>query len=245
MKAEQVRPYNATTDKTEQVRQMFDNIAPTYDRLNRIISLGLDKSWRRKAIRLIAEQQPKKIIDIASGTGDFAILQAQSMPDVIVHGLDLSADMTLIAQRKSIALGLNERMAFCVGDCLADELPPNSADVVSVAFGVRNFADLHAGYTSMHRLLRHGGMLCVVELTQPTNRLVYPFYKLYTKGFIPLVGALISHDNRAYKYLPESIAAMPQGEKMLELMQQCGFSNTRFTPLSFGVCTIYTGFKYD
>lgn len=223
---------------------MFDHIAPAYDRLNRYMSLGLDGGWRRKAVRAVAATRPWKIVDIACGTGDFAISLAEAMPQATVAGLDLSEGMVEIGRRKVEARGLAERVGLSTGDCLDPEaVPEGAADAVTVAFGVRNFADLPAGYRAMLRMLRPGGMLCVIELATPDAALVRPFYNIYTRGIIPLMGRIFSGDSRAYSYLPESIAAVPSGRKMLDIMSQAGFVDTACRNLSFGVCRIYTGYR--
>ena len=244
MTSETINPYDNRRSKTEQVREMFDNIAPAYDRLNRAMSFGLDRSWRRKAVAMVAQTNPAHIIDIATGTGDFAIQLAKAMPQVSVSGLDLSQGMIEVGRAKVAASDLTHRIALQVGDCLA---PPEelmgAADAVTVAFGVRNFANLAAGYRAMHDMLRPGGMLCVIELSTPTSPVVKPFYKLYTSTVIPLMGRAVSHDNRAYSYLPESIAAVAQGEQMLDLMRGAGLVDARFIPLTLGVCTIYIAFR--
>lgn len=243
MSPEEITPYDHRRGKTEQVREMFDNIAPAYDRLNRMMSLGLDRGWRRRAVEMVAATEPRAIVDIATGTGDFAISLATAMRDARVTGLDLSEGMVGIGRRKVAQAGLAGRITLEVGDCLDSPLPEGQADAVTVAFGVRNFARLLDGYRSMLRMLRPGGMLCVIELSTPTSPLVRPFYKLYTRGLIPLVGRIISSDRRAYSYLPESIAAVPQGEAMLQLMRDAGFADASYHCLTLGVCTIYTAVR--
>ncbi len=243
MTAEEINPYDNNRGKTEQVREMFDNIAPAYDLMNRAMSLGLDRSWRRKAVRMVAATRPHAIVDIATGTGDFALSLAQAIPDANVIGLDLSKGMVEIGRRKVAEAGMNDRISMQVGDCLDSPLPEACADAVTVAFGVRNFARLADGYRAMFRMLRPGGLLCVIELSTPTSPLVKPFYKLYTRGFIPLMGRLVSKDRRAYTYLPESIAAVQQGDAMLALMRGAGFEQTKFHRLTLGVCTIYTAIR--
>jgi len=243
MTAEEINPYDNCRGKTEQVREMFDNIAPAYDRLNRAMSFGLDRSWRRKAVDMVANTRPGAIVDIATGTGDFALSLARAIPQATVTGLDLSEGMVEIGRRKVADAGLQDRIKLLVGDCLDSPLPERSADAVTVAFGVRNFARLADGYRAMYSMLRPGGMLCVIELSTPTSPLVKPFYKLYTRGFIPLMGRVVSSDRRAYSYLPESIAAVQQGDDMLALMRNAGFVQTRFQRLTLGVCTIYTAIR--
>lgn len=243
LRAEDITPYDHSRGKTEQVREMFDNIAPAYDRLNRAMSLGLDHSWRRKAVDMVGATKPHTIVDIATGTGDFALSLARRIPESHIIGLDLSEGMVGIGRRKVADAGLSDRIDLQVGDCLASPLPDGIADAVTVAFGVRNFADLPAGYAAMMRMLRPGGMLCVIELSTPQSPLIRPFYNLYARHIIPLMGRLVSKDNRAYSYLPESIAAVPCGERMTALMEAAGGVDARFYPLTFGVCTIYTAFR--
>lgn len=243
MRPENITPYDHSRGKTEQVREMFDNIAPAYDRLNRAMSFGLDRSWRRKAVAMVAETHPARIVDIACGTGDFSISLARAIPEATVVGLDLSEGMVQIGRSKVEAEGLSGRIDLTVGDCLASPLPDGCADAVTVAFGVRNFADLPAGYRAMLRMLRPGGMLCVIELSTPSVGLVKPFYNIYARHIIPLMGRMISKDTRAYSYLPESIAAVPARERMTAMMADAGFCRTAFRSLTFGVCTIYTGYK--
>lgn len=240
MRPEDITPYDHTRGKTEQVREMFDNIAPAYDFMNRAMSLGLDKGWRRRAVNMVKAGTPSRVVDIATGTGDFAISLAEAMPQASVTGLDLSEGMVTIGRRKVEARGLADRVRLVTGDCLARPLPSGEADAVTVAFGVRNFADLEAGYRAMLDMLTPGGMLCVIELSTPAGALVKPFYNLYTRGIIPAVGKLVSRDRRAYSYLPESIAAVPARDAMLRLMENAGFSNCKYHSLTFGVCTIYT-----
>jgi len=237
---ESINPYDNSRGKTEQVREMFDNIAPAYDRLNRAMSFGLDRSWRHKAVVMVDLTAPRDIVDIATGTGDFAISLAQYIPGALVTGLDLSDGMIEIGRRKVAEAGLSERVKLLSGDCLNSPLPEQCADAVTVAFGVRNFSNLAEGYASMFRMLRPGGMLCVIELSTPVSPLVKPFYNIYARGLIPLVGRIVSSDHRAYSYLPESIAAVPQGDDMLALIRGAGFINASFRRLTFGVCTIYT-----
>ena len=240
-----VSPYNDGREKTDQVRDMFDNIAPAYDNLNRAMSFGLDRSWRRRAVDFVAEAGASRIVDIATGTGDFALSLAERSPDGYITGLDLSENMIKIGRKKIEEAGMADRISLIVGDCLASPLPEGQADAVTVAFGVRNFSDLLAGYRSMRGMLRPGGRLCVLELSTPVNPLVRPIYKFYSAYIIPLMGRLVSKDRRAYSYLPESIAAVPQAEEMLDIMSRAGFVNPYFQRLTFGVCTLYTAVNPD
>lgn len=240
---ENIKPYDGERPKTEQVEHMFDSIAPAYDFMNRAMTFGIDKLWRTKAVDMIRRLNPGSILDVATGTGDLAIKLARTIPGAKITGIDLSEGMLEIGRRKVAESGLADRIAMTKADCLSLPMPDNSFDCVTVAYGVRNFEHLDRGYSEMARVLRPGGMLCVIELSVPEGKLVRPLYNLYTRHIIPAVGRLISNDSRAYTYLPESIAAMPQGEKMLRLMTDAGLSGATLRRLTFGTCTIYTARK--
>lgn len=243
-KVEQVTPYG-THDmaKTEQVRQMFDSIAPAYDFMNRAMTLGIDIWWRRLAVKRLKCIHPAHILDVATGTGDFAIQLHQSLRPSHITGIDLSQGMLDEARRKVKQRGLDEVISFEQGDCLALPMADETFDAVTVAFGVRNFEHLQQGYCEMARVLKSGGMLCVLELSTPTNCIIRWFYDLYTMHIIPWFGSLKSGDKSAYRYLPTSIAAVPQGNDMLQLMQHAGLHDATFKRLTLGTCTIYTAFK--
>lgn len=241
---EKINPYNDDSrGKGEQVRDMFDAIAPAYDFMNRAMTLGIDRVWRRKAVAEVAAGHPRAILDVATGTGDLAMALARAIPEAHVSGIDLSQEMMAVGREKVARAGLDGRVSFQAGDCL--ELPFGAAefDAVTVAYGVRNFADIPRGYREMYRVLRPGGVLAVLELSVPTGALVRPLYKLYTGTLIPLAGKIVSKDVRAYSYLPESIAAVAQGDEMLAIMRKAGFSGTRLRRFTFGVCTLYIGVK--
>lgn len=240
VRAEHIKPYDNSRAKTVQVREMFDSIAPAYDWMNRAMTFGIDKLWRRRAVRLVAKDKPAEIVDIATGTGDLAIALAEKMPQAKVTGLDLSEGMIAIGRDKVAQRNLSDRVRLMCGDCLQMPLDDRSADAITVAYGVRNFEHLDRGYAEMLRVLKPGGLLCVLELSTPVNAIVKPFYKFYTRCLIPALGRMVSKDARAYSYLPESIAAVSQGENMLELIRQAGFTDTRFKRFTFGVCTLYT-----
>lgn len=239
---EQINPYDPEGGKASQVRAMFNNIAPAYDFMNRAMTLGIDKLWRRKAVRLVASLHPRRVLDVATGTADMAIMMARRCSAGIT-GIDLSQGMIDVGLTKVKQAGLNSRIRLRVADCLDLPFGDNEFQCVTVAYGVRNFEHLLQGYRSMLRVLEPGGMLVVLELSTPTSPIVKPLYKLYTRGIIPLVGRLVSHDSRAYSYLPESIAAVPQGEAMTRLMAEAGFERATARPLTFGVCTLYTAVK--
>ena len=241
--AEKVKPYDSAAGKTGQVEAMFDSIAPAYDTMNRLMTMGIDRSWRRKAVEMVAASAPRSILDVATGTGDFAIALAEAVPGATVTGIDLSGQMLAIGRRKVEKASLDGRITLQKGDCLALPFADGSFDAITVAFGVRNFESLARGYAEMARVLRPGGTLCILELAVPSSPLVRPFYNIYTRGIIPLAGRIISSDPRAYTYLPQSIAAMPSGQKMLELLREAGLSQPRLCPLTLGVCAIYTARK--
>lgn len=240
---EQIKPYDSVRPKTEQVEEMFDSIAPAYDFMNRAMTLGIDKLWRAKAVKMIRRRQPADILDVATGTGDLAIKLAREIPGVRVTGVDLSEQMLAIGRDKVRLAGLSDRISLSKADCLALSMADASFDAVTVAYGVRNFEHLAQAYREMARVLRPGGMLCVVELSVPQSRLVRPFYELYTRRIIPVIGRMVSSDRSAYTYLPASIAAMPQGERMLAIMEEAGLVRPALRPLTLGVCTIYTAFR--
>ncbi len=243
-KAEKITPYNSSESKTGQVRQMFDSIAPAYDFMNRAMTMGIDKWWRRKAVKMVRRYQPRLILDVATGTGDFAIQLYRSLrPAGGVTGIDLSRQMLDKAVEKVADAHIADAFVFKEGDCMALDFADGSFDAVTVAFGVRNFEHLEQGYAEMLRVLRPGGVLCVLELSTPTNPVIKSLYNLYTRTLIPLVGRMISHDHRAYSYLPESIAAVPQGAEMTGIMSRVGFRNCRFSRMTFGTCTIYMAEK--
>ncbi|MDE6295396.1 MAG: bifunctional demethylmenaquinone methyltransferase/2-methoxy-6-polyprenyl-1,4-benzoquinol methylase UbiE [Muribaculaceae bacterium] len=253
MGAERVKPYSDNDPKGRQVEQMFDNIAPAYDLMNKAMTLGLHTRWRDRALSMalsrlraggITTSRPD-VLDVATGTGDLVFSLHRRLPAAHITGIDLSEGMLNIAERKLHHLEADEQslLSFCKGDCLQLPFEDNSFDMVTVAYGVRNFEDLPAGYREMARVLRPGGVLCVVELSVPTATLTRGLYKLYTRHIIPTVGRMVSGDSRAYTYLPESIAAVPQRGDMTRLMQEAGLTDTLWRPLTFGTVTIYIATK--
>ena len=239
MAGEHINPYGDGRGKAEQVEAMFDAIAPAYDFMNRAMTFGLDRLWLRALLKVIRRCGAHDIVDMATGTGDVALAMARRIPGVSVTGLDLSEGMLAEARRKAGGAAVTFRQA----DCLATGLPDECADAVTVAYGVRNFADIAAGYREMARILRPGGTVAVLELSTPVSPLTRPLYKFYTRYLIPAAGRLVSGDVRAYSYLPESIAAAPQRADMTALMAAAGFGEPSFRALSFGVCTLYTAKK--
>ena len=211
--------------------------------MTRAITMGVERLWRRKAVQTIRHQDPRLVVDLATGTGDLAIALARSMPQTTVTGYDLSEGMLEVGRDKVARAGLASRVAMYQADCLELPCADNSADAVTVAYGVRNFEHLLEGYREMYRILRPGGTLCVLELSTPRGKITAPLYHIYTRYIIPTLGRMISRDRRAYSYLPESIAAVPQGADMCALMAEAGFLDCRFRPMTFGACTMYTAKK--
>ena len=241
MKVEEIKPYNGEGGKAKQVEEMFDSIAPAYDFMNRAMTLGIDRWWRRVAVRMVGKTHPQHILDVATGTGDFAIDLYRKLQPQQVVGIDLSQGMLDVAREKIARRGLSDAITVQQGDCLALPFEDGSFDAVTVAFGVRNFEHLLQGYKEMHRVLEPDGILCVVELSTPRNRVVRWFYDLYTLHIIPWMGSLKSGDRSAYRYLPQSIAAVPQGDDMLAIMREAGFTNCEVKRLTLGTCSIYVG----
>lgn len=243
-RVEGIRPYgDDTRDKGSQVEEMFDNIAPAYDLMNRAMTLGIDRLWRRSAVRRISAAAPSRIVDIATGTGDLAIALARRNPRATVTGVDLSAAMMEIGRQKASEAGCGDRITWVQGDCMALPLADDSADAVTAAYGVRNFADIRRGYTEMFRILRPGGRIAVLELSTPTLPVIRTLYKIYTRTLVPALGRMVSRDRAAYTYLPASISAVPQGRAMTNIMQQAGFTHCRAKTFTLGVCTLYTAIK--
>ena len=243
MKVEEIKPYSNDGEKAKQVEEMFDSIAPAYDFMNRAMTMGIDRWWRRVAVKMVGKTRPSSILDVATGTGDFAIDLYNNIKPQQVMGIDLSNGMLDVARRKVDKLGLQDAIKLVQGDCLALPFGDREFDAVTVAFGVRNFEHLLQGYQQMLRVLKPGGMLCVIELSTPLNCIIRWFYDIYTLHIIPWFGALKSHDKSAYRYLPQSIAAVPQGEDMLNIMRQAGFNDCKVKRLTLGTCSIYTGFR--
>ena len=241
-KQEVIKPYGEG-EKAQQVERMFDNIAPSYDKLNHRLSWNIDKGWRRKAIKQLAPYEPKTLLDIATGTGDFAILAAEMLrPDKLI-GADISEGMMEIGRKKVREKGLQDIISFDKEDCLALSYPDATFDAVTAAFGIRNFADLDTGLREMCRVLKQGGHLSIVELTSPVSFPMKQLFHVYSHTVLPVYGRLISKDTSAYSYLTKTIEAFPQGERMTDILQKAGFSEARFQRLTFGICTMYFATK--
>ena len=239
---ESIKPYGEG-EKAQQVEQMFDNIAPTYDKLNHRLSWDIDKGWRKKAIRQLEPYKPQTLLDIATGTGDFAILAAEMLKPQRLIGADISEGMMEIGRQKVREKGLQDIISFEKEDCLALSYPDGSFDAVTAAFGIRNFADLDKGLKEMCRVLKSGGHLVIVELTTPPRFPMKQLFGLYSHTVLPVYGRLVSKDKSAYSYLRRTIEAFPQGERMMEILKQAGFQHTAFRRLTFGICTLYTAQK--
>ena len=240
---EEIKPYERDGTKREQVEEMFDHIAPTYDSLNHIMSLGIDRGWRRKSIDALRPFAPQHILDIATGTGDFALLAAKRLRPQEIIGADISDGMMEIGRTKVKEAHLDDIITFEKQDCLDLTYPDESFDAVTAAFGIRNFQDLDKGLKEMCRVLKKGGMLSIVELTTPVSFPMKQLFWIYSHTFLPVYGKLISKDNNAYSYLTKTIEAFPQGEQMMQILKKAGFAETRFERLTFGICTLYIATK--
>lgn len=238
-----VKPYTGESEnKKAQVAKMFDNISRSYDFLNHFLSLGIDFYWRKRAIALLKDLKPKKILDVATGTADFAI-EALSLDPEEVVGVDISEGMLEHGRQKLEKKGLDKKIILFKGD--SEKLPfeDNIFDAVIVAFGVRNFEDLDKGLADMLRVLKKGGAVIILEFSKPESIPFKQIYNFYFNLILPNIGRLISKDDSAYRYLPESVQAFPDGNTFLKLLNKTGFTQTKSIPLTFGVCSIYQGKK--
>lgn len=239
---ESIKPYNSG-EKGKQVEEMFNNIAPTYDTLNHRLSWDIDKGWRKKAIAQLQPFSPRHILDIATGTGDFAILAARMLTPEKLIGADISEGMMDIGRQKVKRARLEQIISFEKEDCLQLSYPENSFDAVTAAFGIRNFPDLDRGLKEIFRVLKPGGHLSIVELTSPVTFPMKQLFKVYSHTVLPIYGRLVSRDDSAYHYLTATIEAFPQGEQMVGILKKAGFSEARFERLTFGICTMYLATK--
>ena len=238
-----VLPYNGQKDsKKEQVATMFDNISGTYDFLNHFLSLGIDKIWRRNAIKKLKTTQPRQILDIATGTGDFAIASLELDPEKVI-GLDISVGMLDIGREKLRKRSLDSRVELLEGDSESIQFEDNKFDAIIVAFGVRNFENLEKGLGEMLRVLRPGGKVVILEFSQPKSFPLKQGYNFYFKSILPKIGRMVSKDGSAYTYLPESVNAFPDGENFLEILKKVGYKDVECDPQTFGISSIYTGVK--
>lgn len=228
--------------KKEQVAKMFDNISHKYDFLNHFLSIGIDIYWRKRAIKLLKSSKPKLMLDIATGTGDFAIEALKLNPDKII-GVDISAGMLKYGKEKIIKLGLEHKIELMLGDSEKLQFDDNTFDAITVSFGVRNFENLEKGLTDMFRVLKPGGKVVVLEFSKPKSFPMKQLYNFYFKNILPILGKIFSKDNTAYTYLPESVNAFPDGEDFLKVFEKSGFKSTKCIPLTFGISSIYIGEK--
>ncbi|RDV13412.1 bifunctional demethylmenaquinone methyltransferase/2-methoxy-6-polyprenyl-1,4-benzoquinol methylase UbiE [Pontibacter diazotrophicus] len=238
-----VVPYkDQNDDKKSQVAKMFNNIAGKYDFLNHFLSAGIDIIWRKKAVSLLAPEKPKLVLDIATGTADFAIETLRLNPDKII-GVDISEGMLAVGREKLIKKGLAEKIELLYGD--SENLPfeDNTFDAITVAFGVRNFENLEKGLADMYRVLKPGGTAVVLEFSNPRSFPMKQLYHFYSSNILPMVGKLVSKDNAAYTYLPESVQAFPDGQNFLNIYSKVGFRSTKWHSLTFGISSIYIGKK--
>ena len=238
--AKVVTPYNDhDRTKKEQVEQMFDNIAPTYDFLNHFLSAGIDRRWRRRAVDSIAAISPQTILDLATGTGDFAIESLRLKPAKVIGG-DISDLMMNVGRAKAQKLRVTDILEFQRVDSENMPFADNKFDAITVGFGVRNFEHLERGLGEMYRVLRPGGRVAILEVSQPQHFPMKTLYSIYFHFILPLVGRLFSKDVRAYTYLPESVSAFPQGEDFVTILNRVGFTGVRYQPLTFGIRAFYT-----
>ena len=236
-----MKPYNTDQTKKEEVREMFDNIAPKYDLLNHTLSMSIDRVWRRRVVGEVRRAKPGRILDVATGTGDLAIAMARRIRDVQVLGVDLSERMLAVARRKIEARGLDGRIVLDRGDAERLAVADASVDVATVAFGVRNFGDLGAGLRELARTIKPGGKVVILEFSRPRNRVFRALYEFYSYKILPRIGGLVSRDKRAYEYLPASVGEFPAPEEFMAMMARAGFRNCRARSQSFGIAQIYIG----
>ena len=239
----EVKPYNQVDkSKKQEVAEMFDNISARYDFLNHFLSLGIDKIWRRKAINQLRSTPVKKLIDIATGTGDFAIAALKLNPEEVI-GLDISAGMLAVGEQKMIKNKVDSIIKMQLGDSENIPYDSNYFDALTVGFGVRNFENLEMGLTEMLRVLKPGGKAVILEFSKPKRFPIKQIFGFYSRYFIPFFGKRISKDAQAYSYLPESVAAFPEGKDFEEILHKIGYKNIESTLVSGGIATIYAGIK--
>lgn len=242
-KQERITPYGTDKEKGMQVEEMFDGIAHSYDRLNHQLSFGIDCLWRRAAIKTLKPHSPKTLLDIATGTGDFAILAARKLKPASVKGVDISEGMMSIGREKVSRAGLGGVISFEKEDCTRLSYADGTFDAVTAAFGIRNFQDLDAGLREMRRVLKPQGHACLLEFSCPQRFPMKQLFWLYSHTLLPLYGKLVSGDSKAYSYLTSTIEAFPQGEAMAKILKKAGFATATYKRLTFGICTCYLATK--
>ncbi len=241
--SEKITPYkDSSLGKKEQVAQMFDNISGNYDSLNRVISFGIDIKWRKKVLKIVSDNNPKIILDIATGTGDLAILMAQTKAEKII-GLDISAGMLEVGKKKVEHKNLSTTIDLVLGDSENIPFEDNYFDAITVGFGVRNFENLEKGFSEILRVLKPGGVFVILETSVPDKTPYKQGYRFYSKNILPIIGKLFSKDNSAYGYLSESAAVFPYGEALNNILRKIGFIDVVAMPQTFGVATIYSASK--
>lgn len=238
-----VKPYNPTDSKKEQVTSMFDKIAPYYDYLNRFLSLGIDTTWRKKAIKLLKPYDNNQMLDIATGTGDLALEAVRQLDVDHVVGLDISEGMLEIGRKKISKKKLSDKISMVNGDSENLHFEDEKFNTVMAAFGVRNFENLEKGLKEMFRVIKPGGHLMILEFSKPTKFPIKNIFNTYFKYFLPVIGKIKSKDPKAYKYLYESVQAFPDYDNFASILNKIGFNNVEYKPLTFGICTIYLATK--
>ncbi len=228
---------------TSPIAAMFDRISPKYDALNHILSLNIDKVWRRKTAKAVAKYHPKTILDLATGTADLAILLAKHNPQAHIIGMDISEKMLEIGKEKVAKKGLANQIELCIGDAAALPFDDNTFDAVTVAFGVRNFEDLNKGLSEIHRVLKPGGQAVILEFSMPEKFPIKQLYRCYFKRFLPLIGKIVSKDKSAYSYLPQSVESFPKPLDFQQILTEKGLKQGSIKRLSFGIAMLYTAFK--
>lgn len=242
-KVEKVNPYNNEQPKKEQVAQMFDSIAPDYDKLNKALSIGIDGYWRREAIKTLRKYRPQHILDIATGTGDFALLAHRILHPKRIVGIDISEGMMQVGREKVRQKGLQKIITFDKQDSSALAFPDNCFDAATAAFGVRNFENIDQSFREVLRVLKPGGVFLFIELSTPQQTPMKQLYTVYTRYAMPAIAGALATEQRAYRYLPESIAAFPQGREMMEILKKNGFENIRLRRFTLGIATMYLAEK--
>ncbi len=237
-------PYKQSSEsKKEQVAEMFDNIAFRYDFLNRFLSAGIDVSWRKKAINKLKEINPQNILDVATGTGDVAILTAKMLKPAKITGIDISEGMLDVGRKKIADLGLTQTIELLSGDSEKINFPDNNFDAITVAFGVRNYQNLEKGLQEMYRVLKPGGKLVVLEFSKPKNVFFKGFYNFYMNYIAPGFGKMFAKNRGAYQYLNDSVQKFPEGQDFINILEKNGYANTGNKALTMGICTLYWGLK--
>lgn len=243
MSAEHVKPYgNSDKTKKEEVADMFNNISAKYDFLNHFLSLGIDKLWRKKAVKMLEEIKPLHVLDIATGTGDFALESLRLNPNKII-GLDISEGMLEVGRQKMKRKKVDHIITLSLGDSEDIPFESNTFDALTVGFGVRNFENLEKGLSEMLRVLKPSGKAIILEFSKPKKFPVKQLFTFYSSRLIPFIGNTVSKDKKAYSYLPESVAAFPEGEEFEKILTKLGYRNILSTPVSGGIATIYSGVK--